>query len=520
MKTLRNFLINLSLLILTPALFLGGAEWITRATYIHRLNTYFDDQAEQVLGKPAAEKQPGEYRIFIFGSSAAYGFPVADRYSIAAWLRKSFPHLTPERKVTVLNTAWPGKSSHQMARGARAVLKYKPDLFIIYSGNNEAVIDNRLFVDKPIYRLHLIMEYESAFYRLLIKKIGKARKWLVYRSSGHVEKQYRNEIIANRVYKSIEVTLEDYRRILKVYEQNMKSILRAAQSHGVDVLFLTLPANLRDFPPGLSLHHKKLSPEELEVWNTAWQKGQILQKAGKLPETISVFRAAAAIDPTYSELQFQLGQCLDKTGDYAAAKEAYLAAKDFDGHPWRSKTELNETLRRLASEKGAMLYDLERDFARLSSHGITSNELMYDNVHPTVQAQQLISDGIAKVLQENSKIAARDQWQWPAFEAAKRQDKDWEIDGALNAYQSVLTGLYLWEQKRFEAAAKDLEDAVQRMPKFIESYAFLADSYYRLGDTKKASAAFQTLAGKDPKLLDFLCEKYPDIKESYLKVSR
>ena len=90
MKRIKNFALNCSLFLLTPALFFGTAEWATRSFYAKKINTYFDDQTEQILGKPAASKAPNEYRIFIFGDSAAYGFPVADHYSIAAWLRKSF----------------------------------------------------------------------------------------------------------------------------------------------------------------------------------------------------------------------------------------------------------------------------------------------------------------------------------------------------------------------------------------------------------------------------------------------
>src|SRR5689334_11672870 len=101
---MKNIGSNLLIAILSSVLFLGFAEGGVRLFYGHnpKLNTYFDDQTAQALGKPPASKAPGEYRIFIFGDSAAYGFPVADRYSIAAWLRRSFPFLTPDRKVTVV----------------------------------------------------------------------------------------------------------------------------------------------------------------------------------------------------------------------------------------------------------------------------------------------------------------------------------------------------------------------------------------------------------------------------------
>ena len=515
MKNLKNFVSNLLLFLLAPALFLGMAEWGTRTFYSRRLNTYFDDQTQLVLGKPAAPKAPGEYRIFIFGSSAAYGFPVADRYSIAAWLRKSFPALTPGRKVMVINAAWPGKSSHQAALGARTVLKYHPDLFIIDCGNNEAVIDNRLYVDSPVYRLGLTLEYESAFYRLLTLRLNKLRKYILYHGhSGHAEKQYRNEVIANLVYKKTDVSLEDYRHILGFYEKNMQRVIRTARANKIDVLFLTLPGNIRDIPPGRSLHHQPISGDTLTRWNEFYEKGQALQKKGDCRAALDTYRRAEALEPTYAELQYQMGICYEKTGDYTAAKQAYRNAKDDDANPWRSKTELNETLRRLAAQNGLMLLDTERLFEKLSSHGIISSELIYDNVHPTVQAQQVISDAILKLLWENDRVEPKVKWQWEAFESGRVTSEEWKVDGSLNAYHDVLKGLHLWEQKRYPEAAEDLEKATKTMPGFLESYAFLADAYFRMGKTQKAFDSYEILSRKDPRLLEFLAQKYPDIGES------
>ncbi|HNV87171.1 MAG TPA: hypothetical protein PKL97_09465, partial [Candidatus Omnitrophota bacterium] len=135
MNRFKGLVANLLLLTVTPVLIFGIAEMSARLFLGKKVKTYFQDQTELELGAPVPRKQPDEYRIFIFGGSAAYGFPVADRYSIAAWLRKEFPYLLPGKKVKVMNCAWPGKASHHVREGTRNVLQFQPDLFIIYSGH-------------------------------------------------------------------------------------------------------------------------------------------------------------------------------------------------------------------------------------------------------------------------------------------------------------------------------------------------------------------------------------------------
>src|SRR4051812_30829847 len=116
---MKKLVLNISVAIFIPIVILGSIELGIRGLYHEKLNTYFDSQVELVLGNPPKPKTAGEYRIAIFGDSAAYGFPVADRYSITAWLRKSFPYLIAGKTVNVFNCAWPGKSSHQVLQGAK-----------------------------------------------------------------------------------------------------------------------------------------------------------------------------------------------------------------------------------------------------------------------------------------------------------------------------------------------------------------------------------------------------------------
>jgi len=502
---------------LSSVVLIGGTEWTLRTFFPHRVRTYFDDQTEAALGQPVPKKASGEYRIFIFGGSAAYGFPLADRYSITAWLRKSYPYLLPEKEIRVINAAWPGKGSHYVLEGALNVLKYDPDLFIIYSGYNDFPIANRIYLDNWLYRVNLRLKFRSASYLWLSKRINKLRKKIVYGSSGYPEKHYRDEVIANKVYQKIEVDDAYYQRILDRYQQNMEKVIHQSKRWGIDVLFVSLPANLRDIPPNFSSHRPDLPAAELADWEKSYALGLELAKKGNHQSAIKFYEQAAAIDNRYAELAYQRGLSLEEVGQYDEARRALKLARDLDERPWRGKSSLNRLIRELTEKHGLIFVNLMKVFEQLSIHGIIGSDLIYDNVHPSEMAQLLIADVINLTLAEQGKIAPSEKWQWRVLESTREDEEseEWKIEGSVKAYHYISRGIHLWEQGRYDEVVVDLEKGVELMPDFLELYGFLGDVYWHLGRKKDAVEAFQTFEDRDPLALETTLRKYPDIQQSY-----
>ncbi len=517
MKILRSLVLNLLVALVSIGVVFGTTEWAFRTFSGDRVHTFFDEQTERALGKPIPKKAPDEYRIFIFGGSAAYGFPVTDRYSISSWLDKSFKHLLPDKKVRIINCGWVGKASHHLLEGSRYVLKYEPDLYIIYSGSNEAFLANRLFTDNALYRLNLKLHFRSVFYRWLWSRLHRLRKKIVYGKSGYPERQYREETIAQKVYRQGEVTSEELDGILKRFRMNTEEIVRTAHRNGVDVLLTNVPSNLRDIPPSSSIHRKPLTPEELDQWNRLFERGKALQKSGKYKKALQAYLEAGTIDPTHADLQFRLGKCYDHLKNYGAAKEAYLQAIDFEGYPHRAPSGINEAIREIAAKQSAIFVDIIGAFEKRSAQGIVSSDLVFDDVHPSITGQQVIADEILKALARENKIAPGPEWNWKALETARQNQASdvWQVDGTLNAYRYILQGLISWEQKRYSDAVREFEKGLELMPNFIESYAFLGDSYLRLGKPEKALSIFKTLQAKDPSIFETLLRKYPDVQHGY-----
>ena len=514
---------NLLTAVISLTLFLGGAEWGVRTFGSERVRTYFDEQTERALGKPVPPKEPGEYRIFIFGGSAAYGFPVADRYSITAWLRKSFPLLLPQKKIRAINCGWPGKGSYHAAEGARLVTKYKPDLFILYTGENDFPTTNRLYADNWLYRLNLHLTFRSSAYRLLQNRMNRVRKKIVYGKSGYPEKHYREEIIAQKVYKRAETTDVQEERILQHHYSNLEGIARWSKQRGIQLILLTMPSNVHEIPPAASSHKSSLSKEELEAWNRWFQAAQSFEGKKEYHEALEAYEKAAQMDPGYAELQYRIGVVGEAVGDYEAARKAYVLARDYDRRPSRAKTRMNENVREISEKYKGGLVDVVSVFERLSPHGIISGDLVQDDVHPTVRAQQIIVDEILHAIAEKGWIAPSSEWQWRALEAAREdpaRNEEWKVEGNLNAYRYLLRGLHFWGQGRYGDCVRDLEKSLELMPKFIEAYAFLGDAYCHLQKSHEALQAFGTLRKKDAALSELLMKKYPEIGKSYLQTVR
>jgi tetratricopeptide (TPR) repeat protein len=301
----------------------------------------------------------------------------------------------------------------------------------------------------------------------------------------------------------------------------MGQVIRIANRRKIAVLMTTLPTNLRDIPPGVSLHHVRLTARRLSQWEDYFAEAGKLESKGNYPGAGWAYERAVAIDPTYAELQFRAAKNYEKLGEFAKAKAAYAASRDYDGRPYRATSGVNEAVRKLAEEHHLIFADTNAALERLSPHGIIGRELIYDNVHPTVGAQQIIADEILRALERRGQPLPAADWQWKALEKAREDTsrEEWKVDGNLNAYRYILRGLYLWENRYYPEAVVDLEKGLELMPSYLDSYVFLGDCYFRLGRREEAREAFQRLFEKDPDLLQFLLKKYPDINDSYSKIT-
>ena len=328
-------------------------------------------------------KPPNTYRIFILGESAAMGDP-DPAYGFSRYLEVMLRHRFPNTKFEVVNTGMVAINSHVSAAIARELANYKPDLFLVYEGSNEVVgpfgpgtVLTTSSMSLPIVRASVFMR--STRLGQLLTQTGKPRS------------EWRGmEMFLNKQVRADSPRLEPaYRN----FSSNMKSIVSIGQTSGARVLFSTIATNLRDSAPFASLHKHGLSSDTLNAWAQLVQQGAQFENSSNYPEALTSYIQAAKLDDHYAELHFRIARCQSALGDFPAAKEHYLRARDLDVLRFRADSRINDIIRSVAktSGPGVQLLDADSIFANESHNGVIGSELLYDHVHFTPQGSYLLA---------------------------------------------------------------------------------------------------------------------------------
>jgi len=329
------------------------------------------------------QKAPGTYRIFVLGESAAMGDP-DPAYSFSRYLDVLLRERFPSMKFEIVNTGMVAINSHVSLVMARHLAKYKPDLFLVYSGSNEVVgpygpgtVLTSSSMSMPVIRA-------SIFVRSL--RIGQ-----LLAEGGKQHAEWRGmEMFLNKQVRADSPRLEPaYRN----FESNLRSIVKVARASGARVILSTIATNLKDSAPFASLHRQALNADALRQWNSLAQQAATLENAGLCAEALDLYNQAANIDGQFAELHFRMARCKWQLGKFGAAKEHFVRARDLDVLRFRADSRINEIIRFVAQSSGpaAQLLDAQSLFASQSRNGVTGSELLYDHVHFTPPGSYLLA---------------------------------------------------------------------------------------------------------------------------------
>jgi len=308
-------------------------------------------------------------------------------------LREGYPSM----KFEVVNTGSVAINSHVLLPIAQGLAKQRPDLFIIYSGNNEVVGPYGPGTALTSSGMSLPVIRGSIFVRStrmgqLLTKVGtEKREWTGMEM--FLDKQVR-------------ATSPLMKYAYANFERNLRDTVEAARRSGARVIVSTVATNLKDCAPFGSLHREDLASRDLQSWTALVQQGSELESARSYDEAVKAYQAASKIDNQYAELEFRIAHAKWMLGDYAGAKENFLRARDLDTLRFRADSRINDINRAVAtSSSGAELVDAEKIFAdaQESPNGIVGSELVYEHVHMTPLGNYLLAR--AMFLQVASKIA-------------------------------------------------------------------------------------------------------------------
>ena len=340
-----------------------------------------------------AEKPQGTFRIFVLGESAAMGDP-DPAYAFSRYLDVMLRERYPSMKFEVVNTGSVAINSHVLLPIAKGLAEQRPDLFIIYSGNNEVVGPygpgtalTSSGMSLPVIRTSIFVR--STRIGQFLTKVGTQKKeWRGMEM--FLDKQVReNSPLMQYSYAN--------------FEQNLRDTVAVAHKSGARVIISTVATNLKDCGPFSSLHRENLSQDDLRSWTTLVQQGADLESTRSFADALKAYQAATKIDDQYAELEFRIARSLWMQGDYASAKQHYLRARDLDTLRFRADSKINDINRSVASpSSGAELVDADAIFSKESPNGIIGSELVYEHVHMTPLGNYLLAR--AMFLQIASKL--------------------------------------------------------------------------------------------------------------------
>jgi len=318
-------------------------------------------------------KTPGTYRIYVLGESAAMGDP-DPAYGFSRYLEVMLRDRFPGMKFEVVNTGIVAINSHVILSIARQLANYKPDLFIIYAGNNEVVGPYGPGTALTASSMSLPVIRTSIFVRST--RIGQ----LMTKASRPRAEWHGMEMFLDKQVRADSPLLQaTYRN----FASNLRGIVDAARGSGARVLLSTIATNLKDCAPFASQHREGLSASALGKWSSLVEQGAVLESVQSFAEALKLYNAAAQIDDQYAELQFRIARCLWALGEFPAAKSHYVLAQDLDTLRFRADTKMNDIIRSVATSSGpnVELLDAQALFAGESHYGVTGGELLYEHVH-------------------------------------------------------------------------------------------------------------------------------------------
>lgn len=335
----------------------------------------------------AVNKPSNTRRILILGESAAQGTP-EPAFGFARILQVMLDSSGADCQV--INAAMRGVDSSIILYAMRDLVQLRPDVVILYIGNNELV------------GLHGATE--GLLQRWLSALRQKASVLAIGQLAWRIAPRHRDTIQDMAYFRRFRVRAADPRRkaVYRRFRVNIQQICKLASACNAKVIVCTVAVNLKDCPPFGSLHRNDLGKVESINWQTLYNQAVAVQQAGRIDKAIELYQSALRIDDQYAELHFRLAGSLIQAGQLQAAQRHLQLACDLDALGFRADGQINSGIRDLASkyqDGPIVLVDLAKAFAD-AYEGMPGQECFHDHVHLNLDGDYLVASRLLPVIQE------------------------------------------------------------------------------------------------------------------------
>ena len=458
------------------------------------------------------EKAPGTYRVFCMGGSTTYGHPYDDVTSFAGWLRELLPAADSTHTWEVINAGGVSYASYRVVKLMEEFVRYEPDLFIVYTGENE-------FLERRTYA-H-IFETPPAV-RWLGSALGRTRVYsglrrLLKRDDAPVAPAAAptagsgdGDSDATTLAAEVEAMLDKsvgpssyYRddafreQVLEHLRFSLGRIVDLAEESGARVVFVLPASNLGACSPFKSEHRDGLQPAEHERLAGIEARARAAADGGEWDAALAAWDEALAIDDRYAAYHYERGRALRQLERFDDALRAFTRARDEDICPLRALTEAITIVREVAQQRNVPWIDFVDLVKQESEHGIPDDQLFLDHLHPTIDGHRMLAVALTEELIRGGVVHPGDAWPDEAVRAAtERVESRLDPEAHANALRNLAKVLG-WAGKFEEADDLSLR-VVELLPGDAEAIGLAGYAYQRRNDLDTAIAHYEEAIRLNP----------------------
>lgn len=386
MKIVKKFLVAFLILIALFILLELLAKIANHAVFKNKIDPQgLRTEFEEIYVPPFAPKGPDEFRIFVYGGSTVAGLPLP-KVGFVSQLQYQLNRVFEGKNIKVFNFGWAGFNSTRIRYILERTVSQKPDLIIVYTGENEFIY--------PQLDFYFLVRTVTA-----LKNRSDLAKLMLFAVKQTNSDQVDNLQSLDKKFPAYGVNkMLVYLKYI-IFRNNLEAIIEQTSKQQVPVI-LGIPAhNVADWPP---------VRREITTLNTPLDYQQGLQQISELIDGNQLEEANNLIDALLSKYQddasllFFKGQIAAKNGQNA--QDLFEAAKDADLIPWRTTANYANYLKSLEDKKNVWVVDFPHIFAQNSPNNVVGFNLILDGTHPTKEGDYLISVNIIDFLKKEKLI--------------------------------------------------------------------------------------------------------------------
>ena len=340
---------------------------------------------EQIYIPPFAQKKPDEFWVFIYGGSSVQGLPLP-KAGFVNQFDYQMNHVFAGKNIKVFNFGWAGLNSTRIRYVFDRTIGQKPDLAIVYTGENEYIY--------PQLDFYPLVKTVTA-----LKNKTDLGKLLMYATSSGQSEQTGELLLSSQRYPPYGANKLLTKLKMVVFENNLKGISQEAQKQSVPLVLAAAASNIADWPP---VRRSLTTLKVKENYEAGILEVNKLIGEGKLTEAKGLVETLLRQYSDDAFLLYLTAQIARENGQ--DAKELLEAARDKDLVPWRATSGHIESMRRLAEEKKVWFINIKKIFDENSPQKATGFNFILDGTHPNKEGAYLLTSSLVNFIKDNGLV--------------------------------------------------------------------------------------------------------------------